>query len=401
MKVTVNKYLNARAEQASTNAACFFYKSPGDTIEIDDVLIGTEIDGNSIWYHCKDDGCFYWSGGIEEQEFEIPGKATASNKDLIAIINTIKNDRSFYLSKRVIGYKGIGVGLKNDSGSLPLCLVIFVIEKINLNQLDASNSVPTSISYKGFQIMTDVKPVKEPATHNFIQHQNHEELKPDINFNPIAIGASISNNTPNKPSSGYGTRTMRVKKNSKDYLLSCFHVLLYNRIFSAGDFTYNGSIDEQAVFPSPIKNTAFPRNRFTHPVVEGELNGFYDYGLVELQSPFEIANNFDGTAITEFVKRAEVDEYIDTQVTIIGATSYKQTGKITSIKAEIEVECRGFQRKYFDVLVSEKISMGGDSGAPVITTDNKLLGYVIAGNERDVSFILPFYYLFLNKGITI
>lgn len=63
MKLTVNKYLNARIGEATTNAACQLYKSPGDTIDVEDVLVGTEIDGNNIWYKNKEDGCFYWSGG--------------------------------------------------------------------------------------------------------------------------------------------------------------------------------------------------------------------------------------------------------------------------------------------------------------------------------------------------
>ena len=103
MKLTINKYLNARVQQPFTHSVCQFYKNPGDTIEIDDVLIGTEIDGNSIWYHCKDDGCFYWSGGIAEQDFVLQGKII-NRADFFQIINSIKNDKSFYLSKTVVGY---------------------------------------------------------------------------------------------------------------------------------------------------------------------------------------------------------------------------------------------------------------------------------------------------------
>lgn len=66
MNLTINKYINARIGNASTNAPCQFYKSPGDTIEAENVIVGTEIEGNSIWYQNKTDGCFYWSGGIED-----------------------------------------------------------------------------------------------------------------------------------------------------------------------------------------------------------------------------------------------------------------------------------------------------------------------------------------------
>ena len=81
----------------------------------------------------------------------------------------------------------------------------------------------------------------------------------------------------------------------------------------------------------------------------------------------------------------------------VGATSYKQS----EIKSEVLLECFGFHRKYLDVIVAEIISMPGDSGAPVVTADNRLLGYIIGGNKLDTSFILPFCQLTINKGITI
>ena len=283
---------------------------------------------------------------------------------------------------------------------MPLCLVIFVTKKIALSQL--TNSIPPVIAYKGFKIATDVKEVLQPQTHDFIDYKNGEQLRPDNSFSPLAIGASISNNTSNQVSSGYGTRTLLVKKNDKHYLLSCFHVLLYNTVNTTNDLIYNKLSGEEAVFPSPLINITFPNNnRFTHPIVEGEFSGFYDYGLVELQSPFEVQNNFDNTIITEFVERENVELYANTQVTANGATSYKQTGKITSIKAEIDLKCRGVIRRYFNVIVTDKLSMPGDSGAPVVTNDNKLLGYIVGGNGENTSFIIPFYNLFLNKDITI
>ncbi len=65
MIVTANKYVNARVGQATTDAPSQFYKSPGDSIDVEDILVGTEIEGNSIWYKDKNDGCFYWSGSTE------------------------------------------------------------------------------------------------------------------------------------------------------------------------------------------------------------------------------------------------------------------------------------------------------------------------------------------------
>lgn len=398
MKLTINKYLNARISEASTKATYNFYRSPGDTIEIDNVLVGEEIDGNSIWYHCKDDGCYYWSGGIVEEEFEISNNSI-TNENAIEILTSLQNDRSFYLSKKIVGYKGLGIGYKNGNPQFTLCLIVFVEKKIAEPQLQNSFIVPRYIFYKGVKITTDVKEVLRPATHGYKDYLNNEKLIPDNNFTPMAIGASISGTNPKVD--GYGTRTIKVNKGIDVFLMSCFHVLFYDKILSEGDCFFNNiNSSRKATFPSPIINSTGKTN-FEDSVVEGEISGYYDYSLVKLQNTFEIVNKFENDTIVSFVERKDIKALINVTVTSIGATSYKQSGIITEIRSEILIDCKGFQRKYLDVIVAEKMSMPGDSGAPVVTFDNKLLGYIIGGNKDNVTYILPFYRLFLNKGITI
>jgi V8-like Glu-specific endopeptidase len=54
-----------------------------------------------------------------------------------------------------------------------------------------------------------------------------------------------------------------------------------------------------------------------------------------------------------------------------------------------------------NVILTEKISVPGDSGAPVVDkATNKLIGFIIGGND-ECSAVLPFYNLFLNRNFEI
>ena len=49
-------------------------------------------------------------------------------------------------------------------------------------------------------------------------------------------------------------------------------------------------------------------------------------------------------------------------------------------------------------ILSEMMSMPGDSGAPVIDENGKWVGIVVAGDEKDRTLILPVMYLFTQLG---
>ncbi|SFN19616.1 Subtilase family protein [Chitinophaga sp. YR627] len=64
MKLTVNKFLNVRAGEASLNAPCYQFLAPGSELEVDGLIYkGDSFDGIDTWY--KDlAGNYYWSGGL-------------------------------------------------------------------------------------------------------------------------------------------------------------------------------------------------------------------------------------------------------------------------------------------------------------------------------------------------
>ncbi|MGB8190818.1 MAG: S8 family serine peptidase [Chitinophagaceae bacterium] len=61
---TVSTYLNQRIGAASTDALCINHLQPGDQVDVAEVVAGTSIEGNAIWFRGTD-GNFYWSGGFE------------------------------------------------------------------------------------------------------------------------------------------------------------------------------------------------------------------------------------------------------------------------------------------------------------------------------------------------
>lgn len=64
MKARVKTYLNERTQKPSVNAPNYHYYSPGDEIEIVDIVNGDNYDGIDVWYKLDNDS-FVWSGGVE------------------------------------------------------------------------------------------------------------------------------------------------------------------------------------------------------------------------------------------------------------------------------------------------------------------------------------------------
>jgi len=65
------------------------------------------------------------------------------------------------------------------------------------------------------------------------------------------------------------------------------------------------------------------------------------------------------------------------------------------------VEIGPHRQKFNEIILTEKISVGGDSGAPVVEKrTNRLIGFIIGGND-DCSAVLPCYNLFLNRDFEI
>lgn len=394
MKLTVNKYLNARIDEPSTNASCRFYRNPGDILEIDNVVAGTEIDGNAVWYHCKDDGCFYWSGGGLLNGAEVFGDWNTLADDIQkCLLDSMVNDKQFWLEKKVIGYIGCAWGYKNDDQSRGLALTIFVDQKVN------SNTIGETIWYKGYNVPVDIK---ETALfhHQYIDYntQGHPDIPvaPDT-AHPIEMGGSISISS--NETVGYGTRSMLLKnKEGKTCLMTCFHVLL-NNFKSAGSFPVNPAKDVSAETPAK-ERIPFKVRSINKPlkVIAGRYSNIYDFAVVEIPEGLQFINKFHVNRFSSFYKMEELKSLIHQTVTMAGATSFLQTGKILDVKASLPVNDNHVCN---NVIVAEMMSKGGDSGAPVVDKNGKLVGIIVSGNEKNRTLILPVTYLFSKLHYTL
>lgn len=380
MKLTVCKYLNERIGAPKSSSSNANHKNPGETVEIQKVVIGDTIDGNSIWYQSTD-GFYYWSGGFTETNFHLEGCEIDNYNDdqQLIIISQLQEQAHLVFKNKVKGYLGCGFGSKNYDENEPLSLLVYVEKKVAETEL--RDKVITEICFWGFKILTDVIEIAEAVHHNQIGQKVHEKS------NPTKIGGLIT--TVDKKSTG--TRSLFVKrpdKNNPDtyvnFLLASYHVLLNDLILSKQiSFKTTGQIKRAAIFPlnsSPAKE---------HEVAEGEYNKFYDYVAIEVS---EVGKNevIQGIPIVDYFKFSELRSLEGKMACMIGGQSGYQEKKILSFHDKIILKPH-FQ-EFINVISTERMSKDGDSGAPVVEKDsNKLIGFVIGGNKVDKSFILPFY----------
>ena len=96
-----------------------------------------------------------------------------------------------------------------------------------------------------------------------------------------------------------------------------------------------------------------------------------------------------GAAIPTEARDITLDD-LGTFVRKSGRTTEHTTGYVDAVNATVTVKYGLFQKATFvdqiiieQVLVEEDIAAGGDSGSAVLDNDNKLIGLLFAGSERD------------------
>lgn len=394
MKITVKKYLNARSGKPSIAAPNPFYKSPGDVLDIHDVVLGDEIEGNAIWYRCTLDACYYWSGGFTETHFLIPGLDfyTLTDQLKIAVIRQARYLLTTQLQQEIEGYRGNGIGLKNNNYTRGIALIVYVEKKINPRIL--TKPAAKTVNLFGFSIPIDIIEIGNGSTHNYesLNKQKAKFLESDI---PLQLGGSISNTSGNK----YGSRTLKVVKNNRPFLLTCFHVALREMVISSDPIRYTGDGDKNAIYPSPNGTPTNTRQQLGK-IAEGQYDDLYDYALIEIPNISSINNIMVDTPVSGYYEKDELHQLVNQSVTMAGATSYRQSGVVFSIESTIrDISIGSTFRSYENIIVSEKISEVGDSGGPVIDQRGKLVGYIVGGNSFDKTYITPFYNLKWNKSI--
>ncbi|RAJ80384.1 hypothetical protein CLV59_105493 [Chitinophaga dinghuensis] len=346
MLLTVNKYLNIRTGQPSASAANPGYLSPGDNIDLEAVVLGETLDGNAIWYRSKS-GYYYWSGGVTEQEFEIPG-LTVTDAILRAVTEDILHNYSSYYRNKFDGYLGCGIGKsKNDTIQSPV-IAIFI------DRPQAATTVtPDHILHKGFSIPIEMITSNPPKFQ-----QGH--------FFP---GNKVAG----------GTACIKGYYKGSECLLSCYHVMA-SSLMSANPPT----ITPENHLSVTLKNG---QETVTLPVIGGEFNDTIEYAVAELPGNISFDNKFNEKPIIGYCSPAEIDALWTEMVYACGA--YTPDGKaiINYTMRDIQIEGHNFK----NVIHTDKLSINGDSGAVVVTNNNKLVGFVFAGDNVSHSYIMPAY----------
>ncbi|OMP75124.1 serine protease [[Flexibacter] sp. ATCC 35208] len=380
MKVVSNSYLNARVGAPSITTSNPSWLRPGDEIDIDSVGIGDTIEGNSIWYHATNN-CYYWSGGIDNIEFEFPGAdfSTLTAKEAVEVAINLKNflfDR--YYKKNYI--TGIGVGYKNDEPADGICMTFLVSQKT-----DQVTLIPEYFLFKGYRIPTDVKLSASAKTHHY-DPTNKERCILADQGNPVHCGGRVLNGDKEI----CGTRTLFISKDEINYMLTCFHVVAMSEIVDSTDYFFG---DLQA------KKILFSASGKPFQVSKGALNSFFDYALTEITHQ-DMDNKFPhpfftNTLIVDYYRKDELE--LGLRLYSFGATSGPQTGIINHVSFDVDLMAHDTIRSYKGLIRTTKISEPGDSGSPVVGVNGKLIGYVVGGvetaSETDdtCSYLIPWY----------
>jgi hypothetical protein len=385
MKLSIINILAQRTGAPKVSAPLVNYLLPGNIVEIERVVWGDQLDGNGIWYQSSD-GYFYWSGGFAEINFSMPGLQleTFPPGEQISILKQLREQAHIVFKDNIAGYLGCGFGYKNYDEQQGFAFLVYVDQKMSLDNPALSYKVVEQVCFWGFKIQTDVMEVEKAIHHT-------------LEVSPPYIGGGITVHVNSK--THIGTRSIGVKRKSAGqqqydhFLLASYHVLLDNLIGKQND--YSGTPEQNCRFPI---NNSIPGD---HKITEGCYNVNYDYAAIRLGPNERIINKIGEDTITDFFQVDEIFSLKNKTVASLGYISKQLLqGRVKSVFNKITLSPHN--QEFEDVIFTEKLSTEGDSGAPVIEQETKkLVGFIIGGNDKDLSYVLPFYNLNYEKKFEI
>jgi len=292
---------------------------------------------------------------------------------------------------------GATSGLKRtESQELPQNAIVFKVDgKTPSDQLQRSEVIPKEILYRGFRIPTDV--VDSEPVLSMIRYSGANEVPSSIGFN-VSLGEFEN----------YGTAALKVQKDGNNYLLSCFHVLGTFKLREVTDISKG--IECHNFLDRPECRISIPSGNFLRDnpgaaslegiFTDGVLTNEVDAAIAKiaqgdlLNQTFFDDNNQSFTVSGEFpydqlAKGLKVETF--------GCVSGHRTGTVTDIKAQktiVRIAGPGYAFKFtFNKLIELACPcLDGDSGAPAMTADGRVIGIVIAGNSKQ-TFIVPFPFI--------
>ncbi len=309
--------------------------------------------------------------------------AQATASDLVRIMRTA---RQFFMqavaSTGSDCINGFGITLKRTEGkktNTP-ALVFFVNRKLTLRSLPVENRIPKQINIPWehsndgvLEVITDVQPVR------------FHSLEYTSRKRPCPGGYSIGHVDITAGTLGC---LVKDKLNDKVVILSNNHVLAN---------TNQASIGDPIVQPGPTDGGTDPADRIAtltrfKPIdFTAGVNNYIDAAIATPVNPKDVLRDVEdiGKGIpktTKNVTAADLGQYVKKT----GRTTEHTSGYIDTVSATVTVKYGLFEKATFvdqiiieQVLAEEDISAGGDSGSVTFDKDNKLLGLLFAGSERN------------------
>lgn len=383
MKLVVKKYVYVRTGHPSTTARFSGYRVPGDVIGVDVIRTGTEIDGNSVWYRCDDDGCYYWSGAFDlvEEQLDTSPIDSFTQEDQFLIYQSAVNDLNRYYSA-IPGYRGMAAGYKilEKSGVTEnrIALIFYVSGKTPPEE----SRVGPVIYYRGLALITDFRSIEEVS----LLTDNMDRTLPYL------MGGSIGYFNLQGIQKRLGSRSLIVEKGEEKYLLTCYHVACAP-LFSRG--TYQLKKESVTVHLPFYENQGDGVEILKGSVKEGKFSGYFDYALIQTDTS-KLRNAMPGHSFANtFYSYADLHSLTKTSRFIKYGSKSRQTSGYFKALHINNYEIDTGRNLYMSGLIEIEMHVEkGDSGAPVIDADGKLLGMLVArtkySNGSISGLVLPF-----------
>ncbi|MDJ0647734.1 MAG: hypothetical protein QNJ60_03425 [Xenococcaceae cyanobacterium MO_188.B19] len=182
------------------------------------------------------------------------------------------------------------------------------------------------------------------------------------------------------------------KRNNKPVILSNNHVLANTNQATAGDPIYQPGPDDEEPDPS---NIIAKLTRFYPINFEEGVNNLIDAAIATPLEPiaanvvYAIKDMGEPSNVPTEMRDITVND-LGQFVRKSGRTTEHTTGYIATVGFSGLIKYSLFEKAYFvdqivieQVLPEEDISAPGDSGSAVLDQDNKLIGLLFAGSDRD------------------
>lgn len=261
---------------------------------------------------------------------------------------------------------GLGLGKKQISGLQQNvdCISFMVAEKSNNPKIQ----IPSYFPY----IANDGKKYNIPT--DIVQETDISASSKVCPGSGIAVGDSP------------GTLGLIVESQingvKETCLLSCFHVLC-GKDFSDSyrEFDKNSATDTSVMYGGKKIAT----------VVKGKINSDIDGALaiVEPTIPFDTESNHPYIKAPKIgIKILNKDDVNNNTILYISGSKTKARGSVRMHTSSAKIKFGHHVVKFDDLIVTDKLSVKGDSGAPLFTDKGEVVGLLV-GDSDTKSFIQP------------